>query len=253
EDTFLVIKKALEYAESSEGKYDPTIGTLVKLWGIGTEEARVPSDSEIESAKDKVDYNLVELNESKNTVKINKKGMSLDLGGIAKGYAADEVHRIVSDHYQNPSAFVNLGGNVLVVGRKPGDELWNIGIQDPRENRGNVMASIKTADKTIVTSGNYERYFEKNGEIYHHILDPDTGKPVRNNLISVSIITDNSLRGDALSTSLYILGLEQGLEYVENIDNTEAMFITDDNKVILSSGLNDKVKILNSDFEIVER
>lgn len=253
EDTFLVIQKALEYAEKSEGKYDPTVGPLVNLWGIGTEEAQVPSEKDINSVLEKIDYNSVTLNEDKKTVKLEKEGMSLDLGGIAKGYAADEIEKLVKANYDNPSAYVNLGGNVLVVGKKADGSLWNIGIQDPRKNRGSVMASLETEDKTIVTSGNYERYFEENGEIYHHIFDPDTGRPVRNNLTSVSIVTDNSLQGDALSTTLYIMGLEKGLDFIENTEDTEALFITDDDKIIFSSGLEDKIEVLNSDFEISER
>lgn len=248
-DTFLVIKKALEYAKLTEGKFDPSIGPLVQLWGIGTEKARVPDDKEIKDALSVVNYRWIELNEENTTVKITKKGMRLDLGAIVKGYAADEVRRIVLEN-KIKSAYVNLGGNVMVIGSKPDGSLWNIGIQDPRLERGSVMASIRLEDKTIVTSGNYERYFIEDGILYHHIIDPITGKPARSGVISASIITQNSFDADALSTSVFILGPEKGMELVEKLPHIEAIIITDDLKVIISSGLIGKVKILDPDFKL---
>ena len=177
--------------------------------------------------------------------------MKLDLGAIAKGYAADEVRKIM-DENNAVSAFVNLGGNVLVYGDKTDGSLWNVGIQDPRESRGSVAGSIEVADKTIVTSGNYERYFKEDGKIYHHILNPDTGRPSRNNLLSVSIITKDSFDADVISTSAFILGLDKGMELINNMDNVEAIFITDNLDVKTTPGLKGKVKILNSDFNLTE-
>lgn len=250
-DTFRVIKKSLEYAEYTDGRFDPSIGPLVELWGIGTDHARVPSEQEIKKARDLVNYKWVVINKDEKTVKLLKEGMLLDLGAITKGYAADEVRTIVKNAGFE-SAYVNLGGNVLVIGSKPDGTPWNIGIQDPRQERGNVIASLEVSDKTVVTSGNYERYFEKDGVIYHHILNPFTGKPTRNNLTSISIITRDSFDADALSTSAYIMGVENGMKMVENLDNIEAIFVTDNQEVILSSGLQDKVELLNSDFHFLE-
>lgn len=250
DDTITVLKEALNYARISEGKFDPSIGPVVNLWGIGSKDARVPAPSEIKSAIKKVNYKWIKLNEKENSVTLLKEGMKLDLGGIAKGYAADEIRKIIQEG--SSSAYINLGGNVLVVGTKPDGTLWNIGIQDPRKNRGRVMASIKTGDKTIVTSGNYERYFEKEGKLYHHILDPDTGKPARNNITSVSIVADNSLQADALSTGLYILGINKGMKLINKLDNIEALFITDNHRIYLSPGLEKKVEILDSNFKIAE-
>ena len=252
QDTFYVIKQAVKYAEISQGKFDFSIGSLVDLWGFGTSNQQVPTAKELKQARSNINYKSIKLNKNHQTVTITKPGIKLDLGGITKGYAADEVKKIVKNNSQNPNEFINMGGNVLGIGNKPDGSPWNIGIQDPRKHRGNVMASVKVTDKTIVTSGNYERYFEKNGTLYHHILNPDTGKPVRNKLRSVSIITDNSLKGDALSTSIFIFGVNKGLKFVEEQDNIEAIFITKDLKVILTSGLKNKVKLLNSDFKLVE-
>lgn len=248
-DTYRVIKKAVEYANLTNGRFNPAIGPLVKLWGIGTENARVPAKDEIKEALKLVNYQWIDLDDKQMTVMLEKQGMSLDLGAIAKGYAADEVRKIVKDS-KVKSAYVNLGGNVLVIGGKSDGTPWKVGIQDPRHNRGNVMASIDVRDKTLVTSGNYERYFEKDGVIYHHILDPDTGYPADSGLLSCTIITTDSFDADVLSTSIFILGPAKGLELVEEIDGVEAMLITKDLGIILSSGIEGEVDILNDDFQL---
>jgi len=247
-DTKLVLEKALYYSELTEGKFDPTIGVLVDLWGIGTDDPYLPSQTEIENALQYVDYNKLDLHENSAEV---ENGVKIDLGGIAKGYAADEVKK-TAEEFGVESAFVNLGGNVLVIGKKPDGSSWRVGIQDPRRGRGNVMAVIEAEDKTIVTSGNYERFFEKDDKIYHHILNPDTGYPAENGLLSVSIISEDSFDADALSTSIYILGLEKGLKFIESQENTEVMFITDKLDVYLSSGIKDKIQITDDNFNIIE-
>ncbi len=248
-DTFKVIKNSLNYAKLTDGKFDPSIGPLVELWGIDTEHARVPTRKEIQDARKLVNYRWVEINENNKTVHLTKKGMKLDLGSIAKGYAADEVRKIVNEEGVK-SAYVNLGGNVLVIGSKPDGSAWKVGIKDPRLKRNGVMASIEVRDKTIVTSGNYERYFKEDGVIYHHIIDPTTGRPARTDIISASIITHDSLDADALSTSVFVLGPEKGMKLIENTPEVEAMIINDDLKVTLSSGLKNKVELLNSNFQI---
>ncbi len=244
-----VLKKALEYAELTAGDFDPTIGALVELWGIGTEDAAVPEQAEIEAALANTGYKHLIINEK--SAEINQKGVKIDLGGIAKGYAAEEVKKVVQK-YNIEHAFVNLGGNVLVIGDKVDGSPWKIGIQDPREGRGNVMAVVDAVDKTIVTSGNYERYFEENGKLYHHILNPKTGYPAENNLLSVSIISENSFDADALSTAVYVMGVEKGIKFIDNMENIDVMFITEELDVYLSSGLKKILKINDSDFKLIE-
>lgn len=246
--TFKVIQKAVEYAQKTEANFDPTIAPLVEVWGIGTEEAKIPEAEQIEKAKALVDYNNLLLDSDNYRVKFSQRGMALDLGGIAKGYAADEVYKVLKS-YGLKSALVNLGGNVLTLGTKKDGSLWKIGIQDPRRQRGSVMAALELSDQTLVTSGNYERYFEKDGVIYHHLINPETGKPTRNNLLSVSIITENSFEADALSTSAYIMGLDRGRKLIESLPGVEAIFVTEANQLYLSSGLQEKVEIINSDFK----
>jgi len=244
-----VLEKALEYAELTAGDFDPTIGALVELWGVGTENAAVPEESEIKDALANTGYEHLRLND--NSAELTKAGVKIDLGGIAKGYAAEEVKKVVQE-YEIDHAFVNLGGNVLVIGNKVDGSPWKIGIQDPREGRGNVMAIVDAVDKTIVTSGNYERYFEEDGKLYHHILDPKTGYPAENNLLSVSIISENSFDADALSTAIYVMGLERGMKFIENLEDVDVMFITEELEVYLSSGLKEIVEINDSDFNVIE-
>ncbi len=248
-ETTNVLEKSLEYAELTEGDFDPTIGALVELWGIGSDDAAVPDNSEIEEALANTGHNYLKLDDD--SAEVSKEGVKIDLGGIAKGYAAEEVKKVVQKH-DIEHAFVNLGGNVLVIGDKVDGSPWKIGIQDPREGKGDVMAVVDAVDLTIVTSGNYERFFEEDGKLYHHILDPQTGFPADNELISVSIISENSFDADALSTAVYVMGLNKGMEFIENLDDVEAMFITEQLDVYLSSGLKDIVEINNSDFNLIE-
>lgn len=154
----------------------------------------------------------------------------IDLGAIAKGYIADQVKTYLKKQGIK-HAIINLGGNVDVIGTKPDGSKYNIGIQKPFDESGEAITSVQLKDQTVVTSGIYERYFKKNGKLYHHILDPRTGYPCENNLYSVSIITDSSTKADALSTTCFLLGYEKGMELIQSMDGVEAIFITDDEKV----------------------
>jgi len=232
-DTFAVIEKALEIARLSGGAFDPTIAPLVQAWDIGGENARRPPDEEIASLLPLVDYTKVHLNREKREVYLPTEGMALDLGGITKGYAADEVKQILLDHGVE-QAIVNLGGNVLTLGRKPDGSLWKIGIQDPDEGRGAYVMIVELDDTSLVTSGPYERFLELDGKTYHHILDTKTGFPVESDFTSVSIITQSSFLADALSTSVYALGYEKGLDLINSLEGVSAVFFTNDKEVILS-------------------
>jgi thiamine biosynthesis lipoprotein len=250
EDTFLVVSKALEYSERSEGRFDVAIGPLVSLWNIGHEGAKVPPMDEINAALKLTNYKNVKLDPDKREVYLTEKGMALDLGSIAKGFAADKMVQYLQDKGFK-SAIVDLGGNVFAMGKKPGDQLWTIGIQDPDESRGNPIGTIHVDNKTIVTSGVYERFFVENGKHYHHILDPQTGFPVENNINSVTILTDKSIDADGLSTTLFALGVEKGLEFVEQTNNADALFITTDKKIYASSGIRELLKISNDNYTLV--
>jgi thiamine biosynthesis lipoprotein len=237
-DTFAVIEKALEIARLSEGAFDPTIAPLVQAWDIGGDNARRPPDEEIAALLPLVDYTKVILEPEKREVYLPVEGMALDLGGIAKGYAADEVKQILLDHGVN-KAIVNLGGNVLTLGRKVDGSFWRIGIQDPDDGRGAYVMIVELNDTSLVTSGPYERFLELEGELYHHILDTTTGFPVESDFTSVSIITQSSFLADALSTSVYALGYEKGMDLINSLDGVQAVFLTEDKEVVLSEKASD--------------
>lgn len=249
DDTFFVISRALDYARLTEGAFDPTVGPLVKLWGIGTENARVPAKSEIAAALALIAYKDVELDGKVKTVKLMRPGMRLDLGAIAKGYSADECSRILEAHKVR-SAIVDLGGNVLVYGKKKDGSPWKVGIQDPSSDRGEYIGIVTGPAMTVVTSGVYERYFMKDGVRYHHILDTKTGFPVQNGLTSVSIVTDSSIDADGLSTSVFCLGLEKGRKLVESLPGVKAIFIDSNRKVYFSQGADKIFSITNKTFSV---
>lgn len=248
-DTFLVLKKGRDYSEMSKGFFDITIGPLVKLWNIGTDYAAVPEKAKIDEAKELVDYRKLRLNAETHTAFLEKQNMQVDLGSIAKGYAADEAARILRENGVN-HAIINIGGNVMAIGGNPKGVPWKIGIQNPFNTRGNYIGLVQIQDQTVVTSGTYERYFVENGRIYHHILNPFTGYPVENDLRSVSIVSDISMNADGLSTIVLLYGLEEGIKLIESIENTEAIFLTNDKNVYVTSGLKDNFTITNSEFKL---
>lgn len=247
--TYEIVKKGLEYSKLSNGDFDITIGPLVKLWSIGLEGAKVPTLEEINTTLPLIDYNLLELNSENQSIFLKKKGMVIDLGSIAKGYAADEVARILTENNVN-SAIIDLGGNIYAHGIKPSGADWKIGIQNPFNNRGDIVGVVNIKNKTVVTSGIYERFIEQDGVKYHHLLNPHTGYPFENNIAGVSIITDKSIDADALSTTVFAKGIEDGLAFVESLPNVDAIFISKDNKIYLSSGAKDIFNLTNEDFTI---
>lgn len=251
DDTFDVIQNALRYSELSDGRFDPSVGVLVKLWNIGTDYAAIPPQSEIDARLPLVDYTKIELNEAEKTVFLKDKGMLIDLGGIAKGYGADVVSGILYD-YGVRSAIVNLGGNVLVMGSKPDGSVWRIGVQNPFSERGEYLGIAAITDKTIVTSGVYERYFMEDGKRYHHILDTTGGYPVDNGLVGVSIIADISMDADALSTAVFSLGPEKGMALVESLDGVDAIFVMEDKTVTMTEGAKAVFTLTDSTFTIVD-
>lgn len=246
-ETFNLVAKALDYAKRTDGQFDPAIGNLVSLWNIGHEGAHVPPEEEIAAAKRLTDYRKIEMHEAAQEIYLQEKGMSIDLGSIGKGYAADRIYDYLAEQGFH-SAIIDLGGNVYAMGAKPNGNEWNIGIQDPDKERGNPIGTIQVNDKTIVTSGIYERFFIENGKLYQHILDPTTGYPVDNGISSVTIVTDRSTDADALSTTLFVLGIDKGLKFVENTPNTEALFITKDKKLYATSGLKQLLHKTNDSY-----
>jgi len=253
-ETFYVIKTALKYGKISGGNFDITIAPLANLWGIGTNHARVPSESQIKEVMKYINYRDVLLNAKDYEVKLKKQGMAIDLGGIAKGYAADEIENIMKKNGIK-HALINLGGSsVYMYGSKPDGSNWNIGIQDPFGDKGKYFAIVSGKDMLIDTSGNYERYFIQNGKRYHHILNPFTGYPAESGVVSTTIVSTNikSIDADALSTITFILGVEKGMKLIESMPGVDAIFVTPDYKVYATSGLKGKLKITDSRFKLYE-
>ncbi len=248
-NTFNLIQKALTYSHLTNGDFDITIGPIVKLWNIGFPNARVPSADEIQNKLPLVDYKNVVLDEQNQTVFLKNAGMLLDLGGIAKGYVADQVANLLQAEGVE-HAIIDLGGNLYMLGSKPNNTPWTVGIQDPFNPRGNIIGSINVINKSVVTSGIYERYLEQDGIKYHHILNPDTGYPYTNELVGVTIISDTSIDGDALSTSVFAKGLDEGLKFVESLNDIDAIFITSDYKIYTSSGIKNNFKLTARNFTL---
>lgn len=248
-DTFTIVKKGLEYSKLSEGSFDITIGPLVKLWSIGLPEAKVPTKDEIVKTIPLIGYNNLQINEQDKSIFLKQKGMIIDLGGIAKGYTADEISKVLKDNGIK-DAIIDLGGNIFAMGQNPNGNPWRIGIQNPFETRGDLVGSINVINKSVVTSGIYERYIEKDGKRYHHILSPFTGYPYDNEIAGITIVSDKSVDGDALSTTVFSKGLEQGMKFVEKLQGIDAIFVTKDKKVYITSGLKDNFKITNTEFTL---
>jgi len=234
-DTFEVLTAAKRYSELSSGAFDVTIWPLVRLWKIGSGGTEVPPEEQIDGARDLVDYRNLRLG-PETQVALPREGMGVDVGAIAKGYAADEAERILREAGVR-HALLDFGGNILVIGAKPDDTPWRIGVQRPDAERSRYIGIVRTADRTIVTSGPYERFFVQDGVRYHHIIDPRTGYPSRNGLEQVTVVAEHSIDADALSTAGFVLGLDAGIELFESMPGVEGIFVTDGKEVHLTSGL----------------
>jgi len=245
DDLYEVIKIGIGFAELTDGKLTPAIGPLVDLWDIHSveESHSAPTQSAIDQLKPLVDYRLVQLNDEDKTVLLPLEGMVLDLGAIAKGYAADKLATYLTSKGIK-HAIINLGGNIFALGnryekRDDNTYNWSIGVRDPQLCAQCSLGTVYLTDKTIVTSGIYERYIiDPDTQImYHHILDPHTGYPVENTISSVTIIADSSTTADALSTSIFALGLEAGIQFIEDYPGVEAIFIEKDMTIHKTSGV----------------
>lgn len=237
-ETILLLKEALSYCELSEGALDITILPVKDLWDFTSDSPALPDQDKIETALSKVDYTQIEINNS--SVRLQKKDAMLDLGCIAKGYIADELKQYLIDQGVS-SALLSLGGNIVTIGTKPDGSSFKIGIKEPFAQTANPITTVLASDsknKTpkeypcVVTSGIYERYFQIDKKIYHHILNSKTGYPVENQLASVTIMCDNSMKADALSTLCLLLGQEKAQTLIENTPDVNAIFVTRNKEVL---------------------
>lgn len=251
-----MIETSLKYSKLTNGAFDITVGPLINLWGIGTQAERVPSDSEIKTALALVGYNNISINEQDSSVKLLKEGMSIDLGGIAKGFSADEVLKVLKD-YGIKSAIINLGGSsVYTLGQKPDGTLWSVGIQHPRkEKSAGYLGILKMPQQALSTSGDYERFFIKDGKRYHHIINPATGYPADVGVMSDTVVIDSSIPdcnmlADILTKATFVSGVDKGLKEIDSIPGVSCIAVTTDNKIYKSSGWKLQLEDLSPDFSL---
>lgn len=234
-----LVSEGLRYCELSQGAFDIAIEPLTSLWDFTAENPSVPDDSLIREAVSKCSYENVSVN--KQNITLHTENTTLELGAIAKGYIADKIKEyLISQNVK--SAIINLGGNVLCIGNKPDGTPFKIGIQKPFADRSETIAVMDITDKSVVSSGIYERCFEEDGTLYHHILNPRTGYPYDNDLVAVTIISDRSVDGDALSTTCFAIGLEKGLAFAES-QNVQAFFVTKDYEIHYTEGFMDEIPV----------
>jgi thiamine biosynthesis lipoprotein len=235
-ETYDVLSKAVEFSRCFPGCFDVTIEPLVTLWNTCKESLAQPDELSIKQVLPLVNYRDLILDPGEITAGLRNVGQSIDLGGIGKGLAGDKV-REVFKKFGISSAYSNLGGNVVTLGAKPDGSPWHVGIQHPRQEN-KIIGSVSVVNQTVVTSGDYQRYFtDSQGKRHHHILDPTTGYPAGSGLISVSIVTENSLAADALSTMVFVAGMEKGLEFLKSFSQTEAILVDSGLQVYVTQGL----------------
>ena len=246
EETAALLQTALTLCEKTDGAYDPALGALSQAWGFSTGAYCVPEQDALAEAMQRSGAAHAALGGC--TVTLDG-GAQLDLGGIAKGYAAGRVRAILQEAGVT-SAIVSLGGNVAAVGKKPDGSAWTVGLQDP-DRPESYFGTVSIEAACVVTSGAYQRYFEENGVRYHHILDPKTGYPAESGLISVTIVCEKGWLSDGLSTACFVLGYEDSLPLLETYQ-AEAVFVTEDKEVIVTDGLKDMFTLTDSSYEQVE-
>lgn len=242
-DTQTLLRRALEIGESTGGLFDCTIAPVMEAWGFPSQNYRVPSGEELSQLLPLVDSGAVSLSDGRAQL---PEGVSIDLGGIAKGFTSARVMEIFQDQGVT-SGLVSLGGNVQALGRRPDGNLWRIGLQDPRDT-ASTFAVVEVEDQAVITSGGYQRYFEEDGVTYHHIIDPRTGYPAGSGLISVTIISGDGALADGLSTALYIMGPQEAADYWRaHSGQFDAVLMTDAGEILVTAGLAGRCQITTGD------
>ena len=238
DDPAYLYERSLEVNKMTDGAFDPMIYPLMEAWGFTTREYAVPDQEMLLRLLDLTDLSDVSYSPEDHHIVFEKEGMAIDFGGIAKGYTSASVIDILKEKGIG-HAVISLGGNVQVLGTKPDGTLWKVAIRDP-QNISGFIGIAQVSDKAVITSGGYERFFEENGKIYHHILDPSTGYPAENGLLSVTVISEDGTLADALSTALYVMGLEPAEQvWRDNRDLFDAVFVTDSGKLYITEGIRD--------------
>lgn len=277
-DVARLLAKAVDIAKETNGAFDPTIAPIVKLWGIGTSRARVPLDGELRAALRSVDYRRLRVSSERVMLKTAPSAAqsapdektaipiyrtvyqiflgapgaprtSIDMGGIAKGHAADRTAALLRESGVK-RALIDLGGNIYVIGASPKGGAWKIGIQHPFKPRGEYLGVVECEDISVVTSGPYERYFDKDGVRYHHIFDPKTGRPAKSDLASVTVISKVSADADALCTAFFVMGFDRTSAFLRNHRHLQAILVRNDGKIYLTETLKNKFKLSDTTMKL---
>ncbi|MBR1553902.1 MAG: FAD:protein FMN transferase [Oscillospiraceae bacterium] len=242
EDTSALIQEALQIGDASHGALDVTIYPVLKAWGFTTQEYQIPDEKTIQNLLSHVDYTQIQLDGNRVTI---PEGAEIDFGSLAKGYTSDRLMQLFKENGAE-SAIVNLGGNVQTLGTKPDGSQWSVAVVNPLSPAENLCI-LKIENQAVITSGNYERYFEgDDGNIYWHIIDPKDGYPADNGLISVTIIGESGLLCDALSTALFAEGTEQAIQHYQTSDDFEMILVTDDGRILLSEGIQEQFQNIST-------
>lgn len=236
DDTITLLQTALDFCGQTHGALDVSIYPVLKAWGFTTGDYRVPDAEELAALLARVDYAKVQCDADASTVTIPAE-MEIDLGSVAKGFTGDEIMRVFRDNGVT-SGMVNLGGNVQTLGSKPDGSVWRIGVQSPTGE--GYVGVIEVRDEAVVTSGGYERYFEQDGEVYWHIIDPATGAPAKNGVISATVVSASGVRCDALSTALFILGQDAAEDYWRAHADFDYLLVLEDGRLVASEGIADR-------------
>lgn len=242
EDTIDIIEKALFVSESTDGAFDITMGPVISLWDF--KEKKIPDKRKLNEKLSLIGYKNITLNKKDKTVFLKEKGIEINFGGILKGYAADRAAEMLKKNGIK-SAIVAVAGDIKTFGIRPDGKAWVVGIQNPRASKGpdEIIGTVSINGQAISTSGDYERFFEKNGKRYHHLLSPKTGFPA-GDCRSVTVITDKAAYTDAFATGLFILGLEKGMAVLKKL-GFEGVFIDKNGKIYITEGIKDKIKFSN--------
>ena len=250
EDVGNIMERSLEISESTGGVFNPAIYPIMQLWGFDTKNYKVPNKKELESTLKNINESKIKYDSKTRVAKLDKK-MKIDFGGIAKGYTSSEVMKVFKNNGIK-SGLVSLGGNVQALGAKPDGSKWKVAVQNPDSDES-YIGVLEIAGKAVITSGGYERYFEKDGVTYHHIIDPSTGYPAENGLISVTIVSADGTLADGLSTSLFVMGKDKAIDYWRTYsDEFDMILLTDDEQLYVSEGIKDSFTS-DRDVNIVEK
>lgn len=252
EDTAYLLERSMQLYEDTEGVFNVMLYPVIEAWGFISKDYAVPSEDTLNTLLPLTDMAQVSYDPKQKEVKFLQDGMKIGFGGIAKGYLSAKIMDIFEEYDIN-SGIVNLGGNVQVKGTKVDGTDWRVGIQDPH-TLGETLGVLAVNDKAVITSGGYERYFEQDGKIYHHILDPSTGKTANNGLVSVTIVSDDGALADGLSTSLFVMGREKAEQYWQNhADEFETILVTEDGAVYITEGLADQFETDTENVFVIEK